>query len=374
VFGELNKALDLKLLNPAEARSLAAQLKKEVGRQSFDEAKRVLFALLGSDAMIESAVRKAGLGKGYLTPGMFREALDNPATWNSLTLPQKSIVLQVFVNQLSRAMMSEMRLRLDDGVIDQINRLTVTVMDEKDLLPSILGRQAGIRLETGEIVIGVNSKQSAESAILAAIGKLGHEVGHVVADHLLPSGDYGTLGAPRVIEEALVYSIVSRTFRRLHLEAVANVVDLATANEVVKMADRKLVAAYYKDIKANLSSWVNDANELWRTSFGVHVSVILVNSREEMIEAQAHAGVLPVVMMSDIARLQGKKGETPLQKYAQLYWAANQAKVVVSDRALVSSIITEYITGVLVEGLWTQPASLSVLFSQKFVNLFGQQA
>ncbi|MCB4756805.1 MAG: hypothetical protein LHV69_07210 [Elusimicrobia bacterium] len=381
ILEQLNKALDLKLIDAREARRQAARLERAVRAQWPQDLYRPILALFRSEAVLRAAIQSVNNKTGaVLTYNDFLDALGDAKAWNRLAPKERSALLRVLVPVLGRAIINEMRVPLTSNLDEWLDKIEVEMMDEKDLPPAIMGRNAAYMPETGRILIGASA--DAPRALEFFLGRLAHEVGEAVSDMVLPRPKVeGGLGHPRAIEEAFVFYSVSRALRRFHLEAVANVVDLATAREVVKLQDRKLLAVYEAQIPEGRArvQWFEDARRIWLQSKGLHLAVVLTQKHDTVLARLGARYGIPVVSVEQINQLPETRGEAKLQTYARLYWCANQAKVMVAKPEEIQSIISVLNPRThayeILQGLWVAPTrALTEIFNQRFLTLLAQQA
>jgi hypothetical protein len=348
--------LNLQMQDVEAAESFAKTLRARIAaRGRSDLLFAQIFAIAGGETNLNARIA-ATQPAGLTTTSNVRKLLNGKATrgfgsnaGTGVDKVARTTAARLLVEPLVEALSAATGLRTDPRLRRVLDNLTVEVVSsQEELDSSIRHGKAGIIYKTDKngkltatIQILIGEDATAEETVIQLVGRLTHELGHVYADALLDSlRKEGRL--PETLSDELLAAYFTRITLRYQLKvaAIADVVDLETAERVIEMKD---LEAYYVDYasikgrtieetKKNLDALAAKVKE----SKAKKRAVLFTRNPRDFKEAQELAIVrgLHLVTTDDIRGAKPRIGtserdsETPLEAHARQTFGTSRVALI----------------------------------------------
>ncbi|MFN0116743.1 MAG: hypothetical protein ACKVQC_00430 [Elusimicrobiota bacterium] len=351
VLSRLGEISQLATLSPQDAAKRAQVLRNNVQKGNDDSYVDELLSLSGRDSEtlvrnLEKAAIKSSSGRFYTTSDI-RDILTGKINDNEARL----VLLNLLVNPISRAIVSVLKLSSDQA--DLAGKLNIEIVSNvSDLRGEITAGKAAIIPSENLIQIFIDPSMNGREAVLTAVGRLAHELGHFFGSAPLAKQSYGRLGVPTVLEEAIVNFLTHKVVHdELGLEAIAEPMLLEVFESIANTSNRKAIFTPFRDLN-NDSKAVETLKARAKQSAGIEeVGVLAVNEEEYQaaLRVFANSGV-QVLLREDLSGLPMMAGETSLEAYGRLYLGTRNIRFLSKQAVDADSVWASLLSPMLKNG------------------------
>jgi hypothetical protein len=233
--------------------------------------------------------------------------------------------LEMMIPGLLETALSVLKRNLGEEEARTVAGLRVKIVDEGVL------RRVGIRhgayiAEDNLILLGWDRSLRPSQVLNLLVGKLDHELIHVVRDITRARAGADRLREPMLIEEALVMLATSQTLRLNGLTPIADMVDLMIFEQIARQDERKVAYVFFDDLKADDAAEMSGA---LLGSAGQGRMVVIAKTPAELKRAEKVFGLTgaQVVLLSDIARTRPVGRESAAEAWARQNLGTRRARI-----------------------------------------------